>query len=195
AVDGRAGDPYEHLLAPRETALTLGVIDGAPRYGQPRFMDRLTAGGDLHEHRTVGGAERVIDLTDAVADPLVGALSLAEAEARVAARLASLPELARKIETPLTAGAVLGASDGTNPGTWFLELDQDEQAGLFPPATADGLAARDRRPVPLWAMGAADPLSEVLGPLALDPLTVVDDDRYIDRLAGVPELTREGKGA
>jgi cytosine/adenosine deaminase-related metal-dependent hydrolase len=194
AVDGRAGDPYEHLLAARETALTLVVIDGAPRYGQPRFMDRLTAGGDLHEHRTVGGAERVIDLTDAVADPLVGALSLAEAEARLADGLASLPELARKIENPLTAGAVLGASDGTNPGTWFLELDQDEQAGLFPPATADGLAARDGRPVPLWAMGAADPLSEVLGPLALDPLTVVDDDRYIDRLAGVPELTDEATG-
>jgi C-terminal processing protease CtpA/Prc len=202
AVDGRTGDAYEHLLKARESALTLVVIDGVPRYGQPRLMAPFTA-GHVVERRTVGGADRVIDLTDAMADPLVGALSLGDAEGRLAEGLRTLPELARVLENPITAGAVLGASDGVTPGIWFLELDHDEVDGrtdrpsfggldVWDGATGDGgAAASPGGHVPLWAHGAADPLSEVLGPLDLDPLTVVDDDRYIDRLAGVRELPDE----
>ncbi len=192
-VDGRGGDPYEHLLKARESALTMVVVDGAPRYGQPRLMTPFTA-GHVIERRTVGGAARVIDLTDASVDPLVGALTLADAESRLAEGLRTLPELARVLENPITAGAALGASDGATPGVWFLELDHDEVDGRTDRPSLGGLdvwnGATGER-VPLWALGAADPLSEVLGPLDLDPLTVVDDDGYIDRLAGVPELSDE----
>jgi cytosine/adenosine deaminase-related metal-dependent hydrolase/C-terminal processing protease CtpA/Prc len=228
-VDGRRGDPYEHLLRARESALTMVVVDGAPRYGQPRLMKPFTTGRRV-ERRTVGGADRVVDLTDASADPLVGALSLADAEGRLIEGLRDLPELARVLESPVTAGAALGASDGTTPGMWFLELDHEDGAGMSDRPSLGGLdvwngagahggpggngttggnGARGGAgagtgggagtgtgafagPAPLWARGAADPLSEVLGPLDLDPLTVVDDDRYIDRLAGVPELSDEG---
>jgi cytosine/adenosine deaminase-related metal-dependent hydrolase/C-terminal processing protease CtpA/Prc len=186
AVAGRGGDAYEHLLRARESAISLVVIDGAARYGQPTLMARLAAGTDNFENRTVGGADRVIDLTDALADPLVGALTLGEAESRLAEGLRTLPELARTLENPLTAGALLGASDGTSPGVWFLELDQDERDGLADRhAFGDGLSP--------FALGAAEALSEVLTPLGLDPLTVVDDDGYIDRLAGVPELSPEAE--
>ena len=199
-VDGRGGDPYEHLIEARESAITMVVIDGLPRYGQPRLMKPFTDTRQV-EQRTVGGAERVLDLTDASADPLVGALSLGEAETRLAEGLRDLPELARVLENPLAASTALGASDGTSPGVWFLELDHEDMADVSDrPSTGgldvwnghDGLTGLDGGPVPLWAMGAADPLSEVLGPLELDPLTVADDDRYIDRLAGVPELSDEG---
>ncbi len=216
-VDGRGGDPYEHLLKARESTLTMVVVDGAPRYGQPRLMKPFTAGHQV-ERRTVGGADRVVDLTDAESDPLVGALSLSDAEARLTEGLRDLPELARVLENPITAGAALGASDGATPGVWFLELDHEDGPGMSDRPSLGGLdvfnradgdhgsrvgnGARGARPglgagglndgsVPLWALGAADPLSEVLGPLDLDPLTVADDDRYIDRLAGVPELSDE----
>jgi 5-methylthioadenosine/S-adenosylhomocysteine deaminase len=224
AVDGRRGDPYEHLISARETTLTLVVIDGVPRCGQPGLMDRFIRGHEV-ERRSVGGAARVINLTDETADPLVGALSLAEAEERLAAGLHDLPELARVIENPISASAALGASDGVTPGMWFLELDHEDVAGTSDRPSLGGLdvwngadgANGDRgapgtggRPgtgegevygwgwpfaaaghVPLWALGAAEPLSEVLGPLDLDPLTVADDARYIDRLAGVPDLSDE----
>jgi cytosine/adenosine deaminase-related metal-dependent hydrolase len=213
-VDGRAGDPYEHLLKARESSLTLVVVDGAPRYGQPRLMASFTV-GRVVERRTVGGADRVIDLTDAAADPLVGALSLGDAEAQLAEGLRDLPELARVLENPVTASAALGSSDGTTPGMWFLELDHEHHGlsdrpsfgGLDVWSEANGWATGNGQygpdgtggangaaadgAVPLWALGASDPLSEVLGPLDLDPLTVVDDDRYVERLAGVPELTDE----
>ena len=128
-VDGRSGDPYEHLLKARESAITLVVVDGQPRYGQPSLMRPFTAGRTV-ERRTVGGADRVLDLTDALGDPVVGALSLADAEARLAEGLRTLPELARVLENPITAGAALGASDGASPGVWFLELDHDELDGM-----------------------------------------------------------------
>jgi cytosine/adenosine deaminase-related metal-dependent hydrolase len=195
-VDGRSGDPYEHLLKARESAITLVVVDGQPHYGQPSLMRPFTAGRTV-ERRTVGGADRVLDLTDALGDPVVGALSLADAEARLAEGLRTLPELARVLENPLTAGALLGASDGVSPGMWFLELDHDELDGtsdrpafggldVFP---ADGRG--DGGGLDLAPFGAAEPLSEVLGPLDLDPLTVVDDETYTDRLAGVPDLSPE----
>jgi Amidohydrolase family/Peptidase family S41 len=196
-VDGRSGDPYEHLLKARESAITLVVVDGQPHYGQPSLMRPFTAGRTV-ERRTVGGADRVLDLTDALGDPVVGALSLADAEARLAEGLRTLPELARVLENPITAGAVLGASDGASPGVWFLELDHDELDGTSDrPAfggldvfSADGTGAGGG-PMGLAPFGAAEPLSEVLGPLALDPLTVVDDETYTDRLAGVPDLSPE----
>ncbi|HEX6569262.1 MAG TPA: amidohydrolase family protein, partial [Acidimicrobiales bacterium] len=183
AVDGRGGDPYEHLLRARESTLTLVVVDGAPRCGQPRLMAPFTD-GRVTERRTVGGADRIIDLTDATADPLVGALSLAEAESRLTDGLRTLPELARVLENPITAGALLGASDGVSPGVWWLDLDHDEVDGRVDRPSLGGLALGD-------GVSAAEPLSDVLTPIDLDPLTVVDDDRYIARMAGVPQLTDE----
>ena len=81
----------------------------------------------------------MIDLTDAAADPLVGALSLAEAETRLAEGLRDLPELARVLENPITAGAALGASDGTSPGVWYLELDHEDEVGMSDRPSFGGL--------------------------------------------------------
>jgi cytosine/adenosine deaminase-related metal-dependent hydrolase len=189
-VDGRGGDPYEHLLKARETSLTLVVVDGTPRVGQPRLMSPFTAGranGSV-ETRTVGGAERVLDLTDPAVDPLVADLSLAQAEQRLAQGLKDLPELARVLENPITAAGVLGASDGVSPGVWFLELDHDDHLTSLDRPALGGLALDNGADL---LLAAAEPLSEVLRPLELDPLTVADDDTYIERLAALPDLSDE----
>jgi hypothetical protein len=136
----------------------------------------------------VGGAERVLDLTDPAVDPLVADLSLADAEGRLAQGLHDLPELARKLENPITAAGALGASDGVSPGVWFLELDHDEHLGGFDRPELGGLALGDGAD---FALAAAEPLSEVLRPLELDALTVADDETYIARLAALPDLSDE----
>ncbi len=189
-VDGRSGDPYEHLLNARESSLTMVVVDGTPRVGQPKLMAPFTAGHQV-ETRSVGGSERVIDLTDPAVDPLVADLSVAAAEARLAQGLRDLPELARVLENPITAAGALGASDGVTPGVWFLELDHDEPAGGVDRPALGGLDVWSGNGW-LEPLGAAEPLSEVLRPLDLDPITVADDPTYIDRLAAVPELSDEG---
>jgi hypothetical protein len=209
AVDGRRGDPYEHLLKARETALTLVVIDGIARYGQPRVMQRFLSRHDgsgapaVVEQRKIGGVERVLDLTEAAADPLIGALTLGEASDRLATGLRDLPELAKRLENPITASAAMGAADPTSPGMWFLELDHDELTGTRDRPALGGLgsdgagvgADGDLGPVPtvdglfpFAFAAAAEPLSEILGPIDLDPLTVADDERFFERLAAVPHL-------
>ena len=181
-VNGRTGDAYEHLLKARETSITLVVIDGKARCGQPRMMDRLSGGG---ETLRVGESPRVLDLADASGDPIVGALSLGDAADRLTDGMRRLPELAKQMDDPGSAAALLGASSSAEPGAWFLELDHE---------ALPGFSQRPQLPVDGRATGAflepfmAGPLAEILEPLELDPLTVPDDDEFFDRLAHQPNL-------
>jgi cytosine/adenosine deaminase-related metal-dependent hydrolase len=183
-VNGRGGDPYEHLLRSRETSITLVVIDGKARCGQPRMMDRLSDGG---ETLRVGDSPRVLDLKDAAGDAIVGALTLGEATDRLTDGMRRLPELAERMDEPGTAAALLGASSTTEPGAWFLELDHE---------ALPGFSQRPQLPFDGTSTGVflepfmAGPLAEILEPLELDPLTVADDGEFFDRLAqqqNVPE--------
>jgi hypothetical protein len=183
-VNGRRGDPYQHLLRARETGITLVVIDGQARYGQPRLMARLGKDGEPLE---VGGAERLLDLAEALGDPIVGALPLSEARDRLADGMRRLPELAAQMDDPGTAAAMLGTDSATEPGSWFLELDHEPVLGFSsrPQLPFEGTATGV---FPDLFLAAAPPLSEVLEPMELDPLTVADDDEFFDRLAGAPNL-------
>src|SRR5215204_5235028 len=72
-----------------------------------------------------------------------------------------------ELEHPVGAGA--GGAGLLQPGTasasadWVLELDQNREDDVL------GVLA-----------GILPPLSEVLQPIDLDPLLVVDDDQYLD---------------
>lgn len=180
-VDGRSGDPYEHLLRSRETSITLVVIEGRGRYGQPRLMEPF----GHTETLDVGGATRWLDLEEADADPIVGALPLAEARDRLTDGLRRLPELATRLEDPGFAAGALGITTDAEPGTWFLELDHESipRSSQRPQLPLDGVPT-GMLPEPM----AAAPLSQVLEPMELDPLTVADDDRFFDRLAAARNL-------
>lgn len=181
-VNGLRGDPYEHLLRARETTLTLVVIDGAARYGQPRMMRRLSHDGERIE---IGGSARVLDLSDAASDPIVGALSLAAARDRLADGMGRLPELARRMEEPGGAGVPLGATSATEPGTWFLELDHERLPGFSQrPQLSFAGAATGAFP----ELSGAGLLSDVVEPMELDPLTVADDGAFLDNLAAAANL-------
>lgn len=181
-VDGRQGDVYGRLIEARETSLTFVVIDGRPRYGAPVLMRRFGGG---REALRVGRSARVLDLSDGQADPVVGALSLAEATDRLADGLRRLPEIAS------VRSAALGARAATPLGgaeeRWFLDLDHER---------VDGTLVRLKTPLGLAdAAAEAAARAEVLPliPLELDPLTVVDDGRFPSRLARQPNLPQAVK--
>ncbi|HHB89965.1 MAG TPA: amidohydrolase [Anaerolineae bacterium] len=182
-VNGRAGDPYARLLNARETSLTLVIIDGVARYGQPRLMRRL---GPISEELRVGRSRRALNLDQAETDPLVRELTLSEARDRLADGMRRLPELAKKRE------AMPPAFDLARE-VWTIELDHD---GLFdesqrhhlplpetgePTGEVDDLAG-------LLAFEAAVPYSQLAHPMTLDPLTVADDARYIPLLLAQSNL-------
>jgi 5-methylthioadenosine/S-adenosylhomocysteine deaminase len=191
-VAGRQGDPYAHLVEAKETDLELVVIDGVPRYGQPRLMEKFDLGAGT-EALKVGSAARVINLQDDAADPVVSSLTLGEARVRLKNALANLHDLAVEMEHPSVGMAL--ESMRTEEPRWFLQLDGDETAGF---ALRPHLPGPDGRPTaesPLDLTAASEPLSAILGPVELDALTVADDDGFLDLIAkekNLPEPVRDG---
>src|SRR5215208_7866809 len=166
-------------LGARETDLALVVIDGVPRLGNERLMGSF---GQETERWRVGSAERVLNLSQETADPVVGTLTLREARDRLRDGLSRLPELARQLEG-LTPRALADAAP-----EWSLVLDHEEPPGtaIRPRFSADPAVESTGRLADLMAVSV--PLSELLIPLQLDPPTVADDRSFFDRLAEEPNL-------
>ena len=189
-VIGKAsGDAYDALLAARESDVELVVINGWPRYGTPALM----APFPTSESRTVAGVARRFNLAHAAADPLVRDLTLGDAEARLTDAMLRLPELALQLEDPIASGSLLGAREPDGDGTlWFVDFDHEDHGGQ---------TARPQLPRAGGLTGffgpvnASEPLSQILEPMRLDPLTIADDDRWADTLVAQinldPAIKRE----
>lgn len=181
AVNGRQGDPYDHLINSRETSITLVVINGVPRYGQKRLMERFADGG---EEWAVGSSKRLLNLKQETADPIVGALSLRQACDRLSDGLKRLDELALKLED-LDAALASGAIEPPREETWSLELEHDDPGNMSQrphlPFGASGALTGLLEPMDLVTAGV--PLSQLLEPVTLDEITVEDDGEFFEGLA------------
>jgi hypothetical protein len=138
--------------------------------------------GSGFETLEVGRSSRALNLKQASADPVVGAVSLADATARLTDGLQRLPELDGSRSVSLGARAAAPAAAGAE--RWFLDLDHER---------VDGTLVRLAGPLGMGVSRAdlaAQPLAEDLPliPIALDPLTVVDDRDFAGRLAVQPNL-------
>lgn len=199
-LEGVTGDVYDDLIEAREDDVTLVVINGVPRFGRPSLMESLDA--PVTESVTVGGEARDLSLDQATGDPLVGALTLAEARDRLTDALGQLPRLAAQLENPVTAFTMLGSRESTPAGATGIDARNAERWVIdFDHESAGGLTSRPQ--LPFGAEGErtgvfvpsddATPLSQVLQPLELDALTVVDDDHFGERLARQPNVEVEVK--
>jgi hypothetical protein len=136
----------------------------------------------------VGGKKRLLNLTHNGADPIPVRLSLREAKGKLEDGLRRLPELARELESPTRA---MPESDEPQ---WFLLLDHNdtEDEALRPhlPFGLEGLPTGEIVEVLTRA-----PLSEIIEPLELDPLTVADDADFLAKLGkerNLPDFIIEG---
>ncbi len=194
-VSGTDDDPYDHLLTAEERDIALVVVDGVARFGRPALMEALGPGAAFESVR-VGGLDRRLFLTEAAADPIVGGLTLAGARSALTNALANLAALAKLLEDPPPGAALAALSDPTPQ--WFLELAQEEPAGL---AQRPHLPGPDGQPTAVVEMplaAASKPLSTLLVPMSLDPLTVSDEPGYWARLgaqATIPKPIRDALAA
>jgi 5-methylthioadenosine/S-adenosylhomocysteine deaminase len=189
---GRAGDPYRRLLTSSESDVELVLINGVPRYGAAGLMERVGVGQDV-EALTVGQSNNVLFFRQETADPIVGALSLAAAQDRLSDALDRLPELAHNLEHPSASLAAALLSD-TVPH-WMLVLDHEEPAGLAQRPHLPGPDGAPTAELTVDLAAASVPLSELLGPLSLDELTVSGDGTFLDRIAAemnLPAAVKDG---
>jgi hypothetical protein len=158
------------------------MIGGVACAGQPHLVAPYTQNG---EPVTIGGRTRLLNFDPAGADPDVALVSLADARSRLQDALANLPELARALE-PQVVAAVPGvvAPEPRVPGP-RLALDEIEHTHLSLRTDPEGgVAVLPSEPM----LAAQPPLSTVLGPLALDGLTAVDDQAFMTTLRAEQNL-------
>jgi cytosine/adenosine deaminase-related metal-dependent hydrolase len=186
-VGGTTPDPYDALIRAHETDLRLVMINGVARYGVPELMKRLAP-----EDQTlrVGGQLRRLYLEQATGDPDVGQISLSTSMTKLRWAFRNIAKLAKEIETPKrTRRLVL---DARAAPAWTLALDEIDGGGVelgprLPYGGPRDFTGAERAP---HILAKAPPLSTILKPLELDPLTVADDDRFLTRIAEQPNLPR-----
>lgn len=180
-------DPYAALLQARETDITLVIIDGVPRFGA---TDLMTHFGPGTENWQVGQAARSLNLGEEASDPAIEALSLHDASDRLRDGLQQLPKLAGDLER-----SVVRAFPEAQAPQWFLRLDEPDLEGItLRPFLDQGIAGLEAIRDQLKAT-ASVPLSQVLVPLDLDPLSVVDDTTFFERLQhqiNLPDYIKHG---
>ena len=123
-VRGRAGDPYEHLIAASERDVSLVVVHGVPRYGDRDLLAALH--GDPArplETWRVGQADKAFDLFTP-GSPLNG-LTLADADRALREALGDLPAFLQLVESEDNRLRALGVEPEE---TFRLVLD-NEAAG------------------------------------------------------------------
>ena len=190
-ITGQTGDPYTQLLRATETAIHLVMINGIARYGVPSLMQTLSASG---ESLRVGGELRTLFLRHDTGDPDVAAVSLRAAQQTLATALQDLPELALALERPppVRARGVVPVLDRTEPLVWTLALDELQPTGVsLRPRLPFGPTHVRTGPSLAVARASAAPLSTIVEPLVLDPLTVADDTEFVETLQRERNLPAE----
>ena len=178
-VAGAGGDGHAHLFTRSEHDVELVVVNGVPRYGASTVMRKLLGGAATQaEAGSVAGRARLLDLTQATGDPVVGKMTLKQSTDLLKDALHRLPELAKDVD-----------KQKLSPDDTFLVLDHEEP---------DGTDMRPHLPGPggeptamMNGFGAGTPLADLLVPLTLDPLTVHDDASFLETLAAEKNLPKE----
>lgn len=184
---GKHRDPYASLIEAHEADLKLVLINGVPRYGDKALMAKLSASGETVR---VGGQSRTVFLRQKNASEPVTKISLGDATTMLRQSLKDLPN--HRTSRMFRAGSGVHLSSRTRRGTevWVLALDEVTQTGmdLRPHLPYDGELTM---PVARGAMLSA----RALRALELDPLTVADDDSFIDTIQAemnVPPFVKDG---
>ncbi len=194
-IGGATSDPYDTVIQADETDLQLVMINGIARYGVPSLMNSLSPGSTSVK---IGGQSRRLFLKQETADPDVAHVSLSHATTTLRNAFKDIAKLAKETEKAKPSSATGRLLDAAPEPVWSLALDEICFCGVelsprLPFAGPRDFTGPERAPKILAK--PSPPLSEILEPIRLDPLTVVDDAAFLDRIAqqpNVPEPVRNG---
>jgi 5-methylthioadenosine/S-adenosylhomocysteine deaminase len=187
-IDSMATDPYKALLHARETDIRLVMINGVARYGWPKVMAKLAPNDQTI---TVGGKTRRLFLKQETADPDVAQVSLSQATDALSDALHDIAKLAKETEKAKLVAPARRLLDAQTAPVWSLALDEICACGVELAPRLPYSGPRDfTGPVraPRVLAKAAPPLSEILKPVKLDPLTVADDPGFLSMITQQPNV-------
>lgn len=172
--------PVSPVFQGDERTIQLVAINGTPRYGTPALM---SADGSGVETLTVGDQSRVLYLTQRTEDPDVAALTLAQATAKLSDALENIKAIRLEQEAARPEHArveALAAAPAVQAGHPRLALDEFEHTDITQrphlPLGGEMTGPLDHAAAPV------EPLSAMLVPIELDPLTVADDPSWLKQL-------------
>ena len=172
AVNGQKGDDYLRMIEARETSITLVIINGVPRLGQKRLMNKFAPGT---EEIRVGRSQRILNLAQETTHPLVRSLTLTEATERLRNAMQNLPVLAQDLDNAGLNGLLGGSADASGtPWRMVMDIEEDEI---------------DETTL------AAQPLAEYVQPMEMEGITVADDSSFLRNLVAarnLPEFVKKG---
>ncbi len=187
-IDGTSGDPYDALVRAKETDIRLVMINGVARYGVPALMGPLAPESQAV---SVGGQSRRVFLKQETLDPDVAVVSLRTATSQLRDALLNIAKLAKEAEKPKPAATKTRALDAPARPVWSLALDeiQDRGEDLRPrlPFRGPSDFTGAKRAAASAAL-SAPLLSAILKPVRLDPLTVADDEDFLDAIEQQPNV-------
>ena len=189
-IDSMATDSYKALLHARETDIRLVMINGVARYGWPEVMTKLAPNDQTI---SVDGKTRRLFLKQETADPDVAQVSLSQATDALRDALHDIAKLAKETEKAKLVAPARRLLDAQTPPVWSLALDEICACGveLAPRLPYDGpndFTGPTRAPHVLAKV--APPLSTILRPIKLDPLTVSDDANFLDQIKLQPNVPK-----
>jgi hypothetical protein len=116
------------------------------------------------------------------ADEVVAGIPLAQSTRTLVDALRRLPALASDLENSRTgpARAMADRLTRSGPPVWFLALDEIEPTGSELRPRLPG--TNGRASGPRVGSARAVPLSQLVSPMTIDPLTVADDSEFLDRV-------------
>ena len=180
-VGGRKDDPYMHLIDARETSVSLVIIDGIPRLGQTRLMNKFE--GNL-EAIKLGKSKRSLYLEHPESDPVLVKITYRESIDRLREGMARIPELALQLENAASPFA-MGMADASLPTTtWALDLHhEDNLEGSQRHHLALAGEAEPTGGSVVTDLAAGVPVSQIVVPIKMDIDTVANDRNHFKELA------------
>ncbi|MHC4323257.1 MAG: S41 family peptidase [Planctomycetota bacterium] len=177
---GKTGKHYKKLIDAKENSISFVVIDGWPRIGYKRLMNKFDIKNKDLEKVKIGGSTRYMYLENEAENVIDIDIDFAGAQKKLKEGMANLQKHALDMEKTNT-GIFAGAASLADPATkWHIVPEHEDQPGS---------SQRHHLPYENETTGgaifeeAAAALSEILESLPLDPATIAGDRYYFNNLA------------
>ncbi len=177
-IRGRQGDPYLKFLEAKEQHISWVIIDGIPRIGHKRLMQRFNIELELVK---LGRCKRYINLkNESNLNPIDVTLSYGEAKKKLKDGMLNLPKLAQEMEQ--TSRDIFRGARGIDSSDtrWYIESEHED---IQNSSQRHHFFYKDEPTGGTVLRKPSLPLSQIIEPIKLVKDSILNDRNYFKNLA------------